>query len=820
MQATTKRARHRTTTFAAALLTSSAAAVHAEPAPEPDAATMPQEVVVTGTRRTGIEAIESPAPVRILDASALKRVGQPDLIQSLAQNVPSFTAQAFGGDLANLTLSAKLRGVSPNHALVLIDGKRRHTTANLAVLSSPFQGGASADLNFIPVDAIERIEVLQDGAAAQYGSDAIAGVVNIILKKNTDGGMFGVNGGKFMDGGGDTGNFSANFGFAPSASSFVNLTAETRTHSKSDRGGIDPRAVFPPNVDNWPGILDAPGYPYVNHIHGDASYHLTIASFNSGIELSEAAQIYSFGTYGRKHAQAFENYRPPDRLPTIYPAGFSPQEETEERDYGATLGIKGKVAGDWNYDLASSYGRDLVRINTISSGNVSLFRDTGSTPTDFHDGNFIATQWSSTFDLSRNFDVGLAAPVNVAFGFEHRRDEYEIEAGDEASRYKEGGQSFPGFALTDAGAHSRSNNAGYVDFALSPLEALQLDIAGRYEDFSDFGNTTVGKLTARYDFTAQFALRGTVSTGFRAPTLAEEYYSATNVGPTSAFVQLPPNAPAARLVGINGLKPEKSRNLSLGVVLRPAGRLTATLDAYQINIDDRIVGSGDLFGSSDGVLVSPAVNAAIAANGNVLDPLVIAGGGQTGITIFSNGLDTRTRGADLVVSFPADYSFGHIDWSLAANYNKTEITHIAASPAELAPQSLFDKTAISDLETASPKYRTLLGAYWSLDRFSVNVRETVYGPASRWNTRSGAVFYETRIGVTPITDLEMAYQSDAMRLSLGANNLFNRYPNGTNKDLLADYWQANDNGAVSIYPTFSPFGINGGYYYAKATFTF
>ena len=824
MPTKSKYARHRTSTLAAAVLTTGAAALHAEPAPEPDSSAVPQEVVVTGTRREGVQAIESPAPVQVLDSAALKRVGQPDLIQSLAQNLPSFTAQAFGGDTANLTLSAKLRGVSPNHALVLINGKRRHTTANLAVLGGPYQGAASADLNFIPVDAIERIEVLQDGAAAQYGSDAIAGVVNIILKKNSEGGSFTTNAGKFQNSGGDTGDISGNYGFAPTGNSFINLTAETRTHSKTDRGGPDPRS-FNTKSTYFTTIQNVPGYPHVNHIQGDASYHLTIASLNAGIDLANGAQIYSFGSYGKKHAQAYENYRTPDRIPALYPNGFNPQEELEEADYGATLGVKGKIGNDWNYDVASTYGRDYARINTIASANISLFNDTGSTPTTFHSGNFISTQWTSSVDFSRNFDIGFNSPLNFAFGYEHRRDSYEIDPGDAASRYKEGGQSYPGFQLTDAGSHSRDNNAGYVDFALSPTEKLQLDLAGRYEDFSDFGNTTVGKLTARYDFTDKFALRGTVSTGFRAPTLAEEYYSATNVGPTSAFVQLPPNAPAAALVGINGLKPEKSKNFSLGVVLRPTGQFVTTIDAYQIKIDDRIVGSGSLFGSSDGKLVSPAVIAAIAANGNVLDPAVVAGGvgTSTGITLFSNGLSTRTRGVDLVTTFPSEFSFGHIDWSVSGNYNKTEVTDVAPTPAPLAPQSFFDLTAISNLETASPKYRGVLGAFWSYSNFSANLRQTLYGPASQMQQRtSGTPWHETRIGVTPITDLELAYHTDSnmMRFSIGANNLFNRYPSGVNKDLHAEQLAVFSNSAVTIYPSFSPFGINGGYYYARALFTF
>src|SRR5262245_16521738 len=221
---------------------------HADPAPDPAAdpdSGSTAEVVVTGTRQTGIEVAESAAPIQVLDSNTLKRVGQPDLIQAIAQNVPSFTAQAFGGDNAALTLSARLRGLSPNHALVLIDGKRRHTTSNLAVLGGPYQGGAAADLNFIPVSAIERIEVLQDGAAAQYGTDAIAGVVNIILKKSPSGGQVGLMGGGYMDGGGDSGNIIGNMGFGGPMGSYLNVTAETRIHDHSDRGGIDPRTVNP-----------------------------------------------------------------------------------------------------------------------------------------------------------------------------------------------------------------------------------------------------------------------------------------------------------------------------------------------------------------------------------------------------------------------------------------------------------------------------------------------------------------------------------------------------------------------------------------------
>jgi iron complex outermembrane receptor protein len=799
-------------------LVAQAPTAHADPEPTPDPAADPEsgslsEVVVTGTRQTGIQVADSPAPIQVLDSNTLRRVGQPDLIQAIAQNIPSFTAQAFGGDTAALTLSARLRGLSPNHALVLIDGKRRHTTSNLAVLGGPYQGGAAADLNFIPVSAIERIEVLQDGAAAQYGTDAIAGVVNIILKKTPSGGQVGLTGGGYMDGGGDSGNVVGNMGFGEPMGAYLNVTGETRIHDYSNRGGIDPRTVNPTAAQA--NITQAEGYPFVNRISGDARYNLWMVSYNSGFTFGEGTSLYSFGTYGRKNAKAYENYRTPDRIPQIYPFGFNPQEESKEEDFATTLGVKGKVLGDWSWDFASTYGRDHVRVNTINSANISLYRDTGFTPTDFHAGDFIASQWTTNLDLDRNFEIGLSAPLNVAFGLEHRHETYEIKAGDPASRYKEGSQSYPGFALTDAKTASRDNEAVYVDFALSPVEKLQVDIAGRFEHFSDFGDTTVGKLTSRYDFTDAVAIRGTVSTGFRAPTLAEAYYSATNVSPSSANVQLPPNSDAAKIVGINGLQPEEATNYSLGFVLRPIERLTVTLDAYQIEIDDRIVGSGQLCGTGCTVN-SPAVVAAIAANGNVLDSTVT----QTGIAIFSNGLDTRTRGADLTLSYPTDYKWGHVDWSIGANYNETEVTEIKSTPEPLVPQSFYSRTALSNLETASPKYRAVLGAVWTMDRFSVSLKETVYGPASRVDNLNGGPFFETKIGVTPITDLEIAYQASSFKFSAGANNLFNRYPDKTNSELMAIYQAAKNTAAVTLYPSFSPFGINGGYYYGRMVYSF
>jgi iron complex outermembrane receptor protein len=773
-------------------------------------------VIVTGTRSSGIKAENSASPIQVLDSASLQRTGQPDLIQALAQNLPSFTAQAFGGDTANLTLSARLRGLSPNNTLVLINGKRRHGTANLAVLGGPYQGGAAADLNFIPVSAIDHIEVLQDGAAAQYGSDAIAGVINIILKSNNSGGTAMVTGGGYWDGGGRTGDGSINVGVEPFKDAFLSLTAESKYHGYSDRGGIDPRVVDPANMAAYPGMFQHPGYPHVNKIAGDAQYHLHVFAANFGWDINPDTQVYAIATYGKKNASAYENYRLPSRLPLIYPTGFSPRETMKEDDFAFTGGIKGKLAG-WNLDLSSTYGRDKAEIGVADSGNVSLFNDTGSTPTVFRAGAFIASQFTTTLEASREFDIGWAKPLNIAAGVEHRKDKYEIEAGDAASRYKEGSQSYPGFSLTDAGSHDRDNNAAYIDIAGSPIADLTLDLAGRYEHFSDFGSAKVGKLTSRYDFSPAFALRGTVSNGFRAPTLAESYYSATNVGPTTAFVQLAPNSPGAKLVGVDGLKPERSNNFSIGLVLNPAKNLSMTLDAYQIKIRDRIVGSGALYGSG-GSVNSPAVTAAIKANGNVLDSAV----SQTGINIFSNAIDTRSRGLEFVATLNENYgSSGRVDWSVAANYNKVEVTKINQAPTQLLPQTLLDRIAIADLETASPKMRINLGALWKIGNWTVNLREAIYGKSTGYGSEDGAVYHKTEISTKYLTDLELGYKvTPALSLAVGANNLFNKYPEGVNPLLLADQRAAGDNAAVNVLPSFSPIGINGGYYYVRANYKF
>ncbi|HEX7884982.1 MAG TPA: TonB-dependent receptor plug domain-containing protein, partial [Phenylobacterium sp.] len=410
-------------------------------------------VIVTGTRTTGLRAVDSPAPITVLDSTALSRVGQTDLIQAIAQNVPSFNAQAIGGDTANLTLSAKLRGLSPNHALVLVNGKRRHGTANLAVLGGPFQGGASADLNFISLGSVSHIEVLQEGAAAQYGTDAIAGVINIILKDADSGGSAVASAGKYMSGGGETADITLNVGFAPIENAFLNLSFESRYHDYTFRGDVDPRVLNTPfninstsRLSRYPQVAGLSDFPYINRVAGDAEYRLNVGSFNFGYTLG-SVELYAFGTYGDKYASAFENYRVPNLVvgkdgSIPRPLGFNPREVLYETDYAVTGGISGEMETGWKWDLATTYGKDSISINTKDSFNRSLYIDTstattpGFSPTDFHAGDFISTQWTTQIDASKEYDVGMATPLTLALGAEYRKETYEIKPGDPASRYK------------------------------------------------------------------------------------------------------------------------------------------------------------------------------------------------------------------------------------------------------------------------------------------------------------------------------------------------------------------------------------------------
>ena len=804
------------------------------------------EVIVTGTRQVGVKAEDSAAPIQVVGSRGLTLTGNTELATSLAVSVPSLNIQANGGDAAAVNIQAALRGVSPNDTLVLVDGKRRHGTANLAVDGgSPYSGSATTDLSFIPIGAIDHVEVLTDGAAAQYGSDAIAGVINIITKKGMTG-TLDITGGQYYDDNGTNyqgtrGSVSINKGIAIGDKGFLNLTFENRYHDYSVLGCGDARfqnsdcslksglSALSSNVTKFAA------YPHENQLNGDPQFNIYNGFASAGYNLTPEIELYANGSYGYREAQHFENYRTPTKVQAValngetvypFPNGFDPKEKFDETDYSVSGGVRGTI-NEFHYDLSATYGGNSEQVYTVDSASLPIFKQQqmlSTTPvlpqTSFYDGEYKATELTLNADFSRDFTVGLASPVSVAFGGEYRRNTYGIGEGEPSSA---NAQSFSGYTPQDQGDFSRTNYAGYVDIALDPVKDLHVDLAGRYEHYSDFGSTEVGKATIRYDFNPKFAVRGTVSNGFRAPTLAEERYSGTNVAPTFADVQLPPNSAAAQLAGFQPLRPELSQNYSVGFVAHPIDNLQITLDAYQINIHDRILTSGTLYGTcctaANPQVVSQGVLNAITARGVTLD----TGLSYTGISLFANAANTRTDGFELTANYASDFGdYGHVDWTVGANYNKTQITKIIPLPAQVTnvpfgQTAFLTPAAASALTTATPRYKVILQAYYTYHKFSVNLRETIYGQTSQYTATSVPVLDSAPTNA--LTDLDIGYQfRPAIKVSVGANDLFNQRP--PLEPLNAGGTPRNNALVYGVPEGFAPYSANGGYYYGRVVVSF
>ena len=750
-----------------------------------------ESVIVTGTRESNVKARDSVAPVDVLPASALQATGATDLRDALGRVLPSLNHSALGGDYGALTDTVQLRGLSPDHVLILINGKRRHTTANIYAEGGPVQGSAPADLDLIPLSAIDHIEVLRDGAAAQYGSDAIAGVINIILKSGDHGGTASVNGGNYYDGGGATAGGDADVGTSLGGDGFFHLSGDYTHHNHSVRSGADTRT----------GVVD-------NDIFGDPEIERESVAYNAGKPLAgDAAELYSFATYAHRDAQSYENFRLPTILPALYPGGFSPLATIDENDYALTVGVRGKQLLGWNWDLSSTYGGDDDGLRVINTGNPQLYKASGYTPTSFHIANYQITQWTNTLDLTRPVDVGLSTPLNVALGGEWRRETYQIRPGDPDSYEDGGAQSEQGLSPVNAGSYSRSNSAGYIDLAANPLTHWQVDVAARHEHYTDFGDTTSGKFSTRYDFSPRFALRGTVSNGFRAPSLAQEYYAALSVSPTGASGQIAAGSPAAKALGAGALQPEKSLSFTLGAVAEPIDGLHLTIDGYYIRITDRIVDGGSYSGQQ-------AINA-LEQNGVNFPPGILPA--DVTAVFFSNGADTKTYGVDLTADYRSDLeSAGTIDWDAAVNYNRTLLTRIGLDGNG---NPLLDAQQAAYLTSDSPESKIILGGTWKKQGFLASLHEIRYGKTVALdqyytgpNAFSITTFYDSINDPRYVTNLELGYAWSGFQWTVGANNLFNVYP----KELPP----AQRYLGAARYDAFTGVGIDGGYYYTRLTYEF
>ncbi|MCP3715479.1 TonB-dependent siderophore receptor [Paraburkholderia sp. CNPSo 3281] len=785
---------------AAASAPTNAAAPAASAAPQHSGAaqTVQQDtVVVTGTR-TDTKASKSLTPVDVISGERLRSTGQSNLRDALVQLSPSIVRETYAGDAAVLTDALSLHGLSPDHVLVLVNGKRRHSTANLALDGGLNQGSTGVDVSMIPVALVDHIEILRDGAAAQYGSDAIAGVINIILRRASSGGEIESTTGQTYAGDGLQNTTSANLGLNLGDKGFLNLSAEYARQNHTVRTGPDDYfGTFPP------------GHGYYNPIEGDPSSTRGLVGFNSGYYLNDNVQLYGFGTYGHRNASAYQNFRPPSVLPEIYPNGFVPQETINENDFSVTAGARGENLFGWSWDLSTTYGGDHSRLGMVDSANTGLFAAEGYTPTSFHLATVSNTQLTNNLDFSRAFELPLLpAPVQFSFGFEQRRETYTVGAGDPASYVYGGSQALPGLAPVSASDNSRNVIGTYIDLLTHITPKWQIDLAGRYEHYNDVGDTTNGKISTRYDFTPAVAVRGSVSTGFRAPSLAEEYYTNINVSPASASGLLAANSGAAKLIGAQALKPEESTNFNVGFVLTPTSNIHLALDVYQIDIRNRIV----LGGTASGAEAIAAMEAAgLSVPGSIPASAVSA-------SYFTNSASTRTRGLDLTGTWHMGLGlYGQVDWDLGVNLNTTSVTHVATG-ANGAPA--LNAQQIGWLTTSTPKNKIIVGGTWRRDKWAVTIHETRFGETSSEatyivgpNAFSTTQFIHVENAARYVTDVEVRYDvTKKFQIAVGANNLFDVYPTKLP-------YQAQLEGAQ--YDAFaSTIGVNGGFYYLRARYQF
>jgi len=770
-------------------------------------------VIVTGTRVADRTVAESQSPIDIITPEALSATGTGELATALARALPSlnFPRPALTDGTSGIR-PAQLRGLSPDQVLVLVNGKRRHTSAQLNVNGSIGRGSSATDLNAIPIAAIERVEVLRDGASAQYGSDAIAGVVNIVLKGAGKGGSLAVDYGQYSAGDGNkyqlSGDAGVEFGDGRGT---LHVAGQVSDQDESNRAG--PYQGTAPDTGNFPGIGEK------TFVIGDPRVQATAVSANSQFQFGDALTGYATAAASNRDITSFAFYRSKNHNPLtaqFYPDGFVPEINQYSKDRSLVAGLKGSTEGGFNWDVSYNYGYNKIDFHTRNTVNYSLG---SSSPTSFYDGALEYTQNVVNADFSQALDWGLAYPVTLSFGAEYRQEKWNQSPGSADSYFGGGAQGFGGFTVENAVHSDRHNYAVYAGLEGDFTDKFSAGIAGRYEDYSDFGNETTGKLSARYAFTDAVALRATASTGFRAPSLAQQNYQVitSSVDSSGVFTQrgtFPAASAAALALGSEPLKQEKSTSYSLGLVLQPSERLYLTVDAYQIEIDDRIVLSSPLnidpaasanAGDPDRLAAAQAAQALLASLG--VD-------GVTSFNYFTNAVDTRTRGVDVVGTYSVPLAASSLDLTASYGYSKTEITGIAADPAAwntfaaLAP-SRIARDERGRIEEGYPKDKVILGGVWKSERWDIGLTTTRYGSFSNRPT-SGAANDQT-FGAQWIVDVSASYKpGERWTLTLGTDNVLDSHPD---RSIFA-----NSSSGMFPYSNYSPAGFNGAYAYGRITY--
>jgi iron complex outermembrane receptor protein len=819
---------------ALALLTSASGAWAQAAGGEVDA------VIVTGTRSTSRTVTSSLAPIDVLSNIELTKSGKLSTRDLITTLVPSAFTSNSGAGASFAVKTMSLRGLSGDQTLVLVNGKRRHNTAILFVNGTTQNGQSPPDLDLIPSASVEHIEVLRDGASAQYGSDALAGVVNIILKANDEGGSLTGLYGKTGEGDGATSQLNGNIGFKLGDNGgYVSLTGDIKFQDFTDRGivPIPITTQFYPRIngalDPREATVDRTGRSHP----GSPQVQLYGAGFNAGLPLTDNLEAYAFGTLTRRRSVAFLTYRLPasnNNVPAVTPEGYTPKLFIKDADFQIAGGLKGTALFGFDWDLSTTISADDVDYSE-SSLNTSL----GSrSPTFFYLGKLKSEEWTSNLDINREVQTGVfAKPLFVAGGLEYRNNSYTIGLGQPESYVigtatvpvgqstgvglpaAGGAQGVSGFGPLSAGTFSRNNSSIYINLEQSLADNIDLSFAARHESYSDFGNADTAKISGRYEPFSGFAVRATASTGFRAPSLPQQHYASSSTigvllpGATATVLYpvqlLPPDSPAAMALGAKPLEPEKSTNYSVGFVAKPLPGLNVTLDVYQIKIEDRIMQSATLGGSP--IAVQLAVSAALASAG--VNP-------QQAAFYYANAADTTTKGVDFVADYRSDFGdFGTVKWTVSANYNKTTFDRITSPPPALAALGavLIDRVKIGDFTVGTPKDKYIASAYWTLGDFNTTLRLTRYGEVRQTATTAALDEY---VSPALIVDLDLTYNfTEKVSLTVGANNLLNKFPDSvraSNQGL---------NGSItavpfSYYNQYSPYGIGGGFYYTRLAYQF
>ncbi len=819
-----------------------------------------QKMVILGSRAAPRSIGDSPVPVDVISGDELVKNGGQDMIAMLASVVPSFNVNSQPiADAATLIRPANLRGLPPDNTLILVNGKRRHRASVIAFIGGGIADGSQGpDVSVIPTIGLKQVEILRDGAAAQYGSDAIAGVINFVLKDAPDGGLFEVKYGSFYEGDGDTVQYTGNVGAHLSEAGFINFSFEWKSQdptSRSVQRDDALRLIAAGNTNIRTPAAQVWGTPEVND-----NFKIWL---NTGLDLNDNQHAYLFTNWAEREVEGGFFYRNPNTrdgvfagpgvddgagldengnpilTPTIlvgdlspdvlnnsacpivriindvpdadalaslpgancfafnrlFPGGFTPLFSGHILDVSLTAGTRGEFSNGISYDFSAYVGESSSSFRVKNTVNASLGPNS---PTNFKAGGYTQREKAVNVDFVNSIDV-----TTYAWGIEWRQDTFEVTAGDEASfeigplanqGFNSGSNGFNGFSTRSQGTFSRYNISGYIDVEQEITDDFLVDLAVRYEDFSDFGTTTNFKLSGIHNIDEHFAVRGGVSTGFRAPTVGQS--NVTNV--TTAFdadlglvdqATLPPTNPISVQLGGKPLQPEDSESVSFGIVYENDGGLFVTADFFHIEVTDRIAQTSNF-------KISDRDREELVAQG------VTDATNFTSVKFFTNDFDTTTKGLDVVVSYAAAIIEGtDTKFNLAYNHTNTDVD--AYDP------DIISETRVKQLEQNLPTNRVTFTIAHTQGHWDSFFRVNYYGEYFEAHQDSAELPINANAAIT--VDAEVTYNITAQTLlSVGAQNLFNEFP------------ERNEFSGVdgAKYPSTSPFGFNGGFWYIKAQYLF